>query len=332
MLRAKASIRPSQQGYCRVQSSLTYLRRMYPGFSRSTGHRYQHQRHLSRSRLPSAARPRRCTETCKLSGLRPVWISSLSSPSTANCNSYDTAVSREAIRAMPGFTPCPDAECSGGHFHETPEAEPIFTCEVCRTKYCVVCNVPWHTGQTCVEYQEFLNTAGLRKEQEEQSAAYIEKTTKKCPGENCAWNIEKNNGCDHMTCESINWRAGLGLWKLIILQVGSASTSSAGNASPLGFQSLLVVAAMPFITRIANTTLQIPQNHRYPKPPLKLKRPSLMSRTMRVILETKMNMTKNTCSPIGYPKVHQPHFKTNSEGNAQLLELFDRDLCQTPPV
>ncbi|KAF2501528.1 hypothetical protein BU16DRAFT_438858, partial [Lophium mytilinum] len=113
---------------------------------------------------------------------------------------YDTAISREAIRAMPGFTPCPSAKCPGGHFHETPEAGNIFTCEVCKTKYCVVCNVPFHTGQTCREYVEVLNTAPQRREEEEKSKAYIERSTKKCPGENCGWNIEKSEGCDHMTC------------------------------------------------------------------------------------------------------------------------------------
>ncbi|KAF2815426.1 uncharacterized protein BDZ99DRAFT_378381, partial [Mytilinidion resinicola] len=56
------------------------------------------------------------------------------------------------LRTMESFMPCPNASCVGGHFHEAGVAEPIFTCEVCKSKYCVACNAPWHKDMTCKEF------------------------------------------------------------------------------------------------------------------------------------------------------------------------------------
>jgi len=40
-----------------------------------------------------------------------------------------------------------------------------------------------------------------RKQREENaSLATMQRTTKLCPGHGCQWPIEKNDGCDHMTC------------------------------------------------------------------------------------------------------------------------------------
>jgi hypothetical protein len=36
---------------------------------------------------------------------------------------------------------------------------------------------------------------------EEASLRTVQLTTKTCPGQGCNWNIEKNNGCAHMTCK-----------------------------------------------------------------------------------------------------------------------------------
>ncbi|KAF2501529.1 hypothetical protein BU16DRAFT_534187 [Lophium mytilinum] len=44
-----------------------------------------------------------------------------------------------------------------------------------------------------------LEAAQLKK-QEQDSVNLIREISKECPGKGCGWRIQKNNGCDHMTC------------------------------------------------------------------------------------------------------------------------------------
>ncbi|KAF2815428.1 uncharacterized protein BDZ99DRAFT_459295 [Mytilinidion resinicola] len=122
------------------------------------------------------------------------------------------------IREMEGLISCPNSDCSGGHLHPHPEEEPIFTCEGCHAKYCILCEVPYHDGLSCAEYKR---QAGLTEEQKKQEAAMAEflreKLTKRCP--KCEILIQKDKGCDHMTCTVCNsqfcWDC-LADWNIII--------------------------------------------------------------------------------------------------------------------
>jgi IBR domain, a half RING-finger domain len=58
-------------------------------------------------------------------------------------------------------------------------------------------NSVWHDSETCAEYDD--RVSGRRHAVDEAATeARIEKTTKACP--QCKARIEKNDGCDHMTC------------------------------------------------------------------------------------------------------------------------------------
>jgi hypothetical protein len=77
---------------------------------------------------------------------------------------------------------------------------------VCGFKACIVHEDTWHEGETCEEYDYKKSGRKERdqKIQEEASEKVISQLAKKCPGKGgmCGWNIEKNDGCDHMTCAS----------------------------------------------------------------------------------------------------------------------------------
>jgi hypothetical protein len=79
----------------------------------------------------------------------------------------------------------------------------IFTCASCSHKVCILHENTWHEGETCDEF-EYRSSGRQERDQKKHEAASlaaIGKLTKKCPGRNCPANIEKNEGCDHMTCK-----------------------------------------------------------------------------------------------------------------------------------
>ncbi|CAG8511480.1 10940_t:CDS:2, partial [Scutellospora calospora] len=109
---------------------------------------------------------------------------------------YDNLLLRAEIRGISNLRWCKAPDCDFAQEHTTGDIMPIITCKACGQKSCFTHDVPWHDGLTCEEFTEQLRL----KNQEENDAnrAYFELHTKSCP--RCKKPIEKNNGCDHMTC------------------------------------------------------------------------------------------------------------------------------------
>lgn len=76
----------------------------------------------------------------------------------------------------------------------------ILSCIMCKTRYCIVCEVPFHEEQTCDDYQA---DAKRRSEDEQKSLETVKQVSRPCPGPGCGVNIDKWTGCDHVTCESM---------------------------------------------------------------------------------------------------------------------------------
>ena len=70
---------------------------------------------------------------------------------------------------------------------------------------CSLCGIQWRDKQHYTKFEKILNYLKNRSKAkaEDLSQAWIKQRSKKCPS--CKVNIEKNGGCDHMTCKHCNY-------------------------------------------------------------------------------------------------------------------------------
>ncbi|CAF1550071.1 unnamed protein product [Adineta ricciae] len=73
---------------------------------------------------------------------------------------------------------------------------PYLTCLNCKKTTCTHHKIRWHVGMTCSEYDQKLES----DRENRQNKKYLNDHTKKCP--KCKVSIEKNGGCNHMTCRN----------------------------------------------------------------------------------------------------------------------------------
>ncbi|KAG9014390.1 hypothetical protein FRB94_012796 [Tulasnella sp. JGI-2019a] len=107
---------------------------------------------------------------------------------------YDMLTFRKTLQKMEDFRWCKVATCGSGQLHEGGATFPIMKCGGCKALSCFVHDVPWHTSKTCQEFDVVVRD----NVDEAASRAYVDSKTKPCP--ECREPIEKNGGCDHMTC------------------------------------------------------------------------------------------------------------------------------------
>ncbi|KAJ7490840.1 hypothetical protein FB451DRAFT_1221226 [Mycena latifolia] len=89
------------------------------------------------------------------------------------------------------FCYCPSPDCE--MVYRPSGVGSSFQCPSCLIQICPACKVEYHEGISCAEHQDNL-TGGLAA-----LAKWREKNgVKQCP--NCHVDIEKNGGCNHMTC------------------------------------------------------------------------------------------------------------------------------------
>lgn len=104
---------------------------------------------------------------------------------------------------------CAHRDCNSGNFADA-KLDSYLVCAECDRKTCISCNCVWHTDVTCEEHRKKLaeedeakrRLEKEREQQEEISIAKVRKISKQCPNTACGWSIEKNHGCDHMTCKT----------------------------------------------------------------------------------------------------------------------------------
>ena len=108
---------------------------------------------------------------------------------------YDTGLLHVTLERDPEFCWCARAGCGSGQLHSSRERAPIVRCHACGFKTCFTHNCEWHNGRTCKQYDidaKNSEEVGLLQLLENQ------KKFRRCP--HCGNGVEKNHGCDHMTC------------------------------------------------------------------------------------------------------------------------------------
>ena len=87
---------------------------------------------------------------------------------------------------------CPTADCDMVYRVSTEGRR--FTCCACLAEICTYCQVQWHNGLTCSMFKSGKQVEGRLEEWMMQDPS----NRKNCP--KCKTPIEKNEGCNHMTC------------------------------------------------------------------------------------------------------------------------------------
>ena len=110
---------------------------------------------------------------------------------------YDKKSVLAAFQDMPNFMMCLGPNCDSGQIHEGGDDQPIMTCTTCQFKTCFIHKMPWHTDQTCAQYDA---EQAERTQQEAASAEFLARKTKVCPNPRCGLHVDKYSGCDHVRC------------------------------------------------------------------------------------------------------------------------------------
>ena len=105
-------------------------------------------------------------------------------------NRYESYLTKKYLEVQDDFRWCAHG-CGFGQFYPR-LSHPKMMCFNCEKFTCFVHQVPWHEQSDCNSYQQQIERVDPRTQN------YLVKKTKSCP--KCHSNIEKNQGCDHMTC------------------------------------------------------------------------------------------------------------------------------------
>lgn len=105
---------------------------------------------------------------------------------------YLKLITNSFVQCNPVLKWCPNRECNCAIQVEYVLMRPV-TCQ-CNTIFCFKCVQNWHSPLKCDRLQQWLQKC----EDDSETAHWLTANTKDCP--KCKFGIEKNGGCNHMTC------------------------------------------------------------------------------------------------------------------------------------
>lgn len=113
----------------------------------------------------------------------------------ARIANFNNILTDRFINANPNYRRCPTPRCEV--IYEFDRVVHTIQCRECHQEYCSDCRLPHAQGEACNQpvIQNNNNDANARADQE-----WLLQNTRPCP--NCRANIQKNGGCNHMTCRA----------------------------------------------------------------------------------------------------------------------------------
>jgi len=109
---------------------------------------------------------------------------------------FERFILQQALESMPDVSWCPKAGCTNAMIGDPNRPMMVCSNTSCNFSYCFNCKEEWHADSTCEQYQQW------KIENREADARYeewVRANAKRCP--KCKSPIEKNGGCNHMTCK-----------------------------------------------------------------------------------------------------------------------------------
>lgn len=112
-------------------------------------------------------------------------------------NLYNQLINFRSLRQEEGLKHCPTPDCTFYFINESTCAQPI-KCPRCEKQYCNQCLVN-HDAQITCDHARINN----QTPESQANTQWKETHSKQCP--RCKTHIEKNNGCNHMTCDNCRY-------------------------------------------------------------------------------------------------------------------------------
>jgi ariadne-1 len=123
-------------------------------------------------------------------------------------NKYEKFLSRSFVDDNPKIRWCPAPNCGKAIY--SPDASKTSVQCSCGNNFCFKCNQESHSPASCEQMKLWKKKAS----DESETGNYLVANTKDCP--KCGRNIEKNGGCNHMTCTQCKYEfcwVCIGEWK-----------------------------------------------------------------------------------------------------------------------
>jgi predicted nucleotidyltransferase len=118
--------------------------------------------------------------------------------SAEHFHKYEDFTLQAALSQDPNARWCPKPGCGNAMIGD-PEYSKMH-CDRCHHEFCFLCHDEWHQG-TCEQFREWKQVNG---KVDEAYDLWRKENTRQCP--QCRTAIEKNSGCNHMTCSHCQYQ------------------------------------------------------------------------------------------------------------------------------